>query len=128
MMRQIIYVSISTAPGRQADIDSILHQSRNNNALNGVTGLLWVRGDRYLQVLEGSPEAVDFVMSRIVDDPRHSGICVLIERDIERPEFGSWSMALRQGSETVAELDARIGEMVARRSDEVKACFTDFLA
>lgn len=124
-MRQLIYTSTSTPPGRQADSDDI-YQSRNNNALNGVTGLLWVREDRYLQILEGNREAVDFVMERIARDLRHRDICILVKRDVDRREFGSWSMALRQDGETTAELDRRVSEIIISRSDKVKACFADF--
>ncbi len=37
-MRQILYCSNSTIPGNEADLDDILSQSRNNNAIDGVTG------------------------------------------------------------------------------------------
>lgn len=57
-MRQVLYVSRSTDPGNQDGIDAILHRSRHNSAIDGMTGLLWVCGSRYLQVIEGDPLAV----------------------------------------------------------------------
>ena len=60
MLRQIIYASERTG-GREAAADElrrILEQSRHNNAIDGVTGLLWSDGRRFMQVLEGPDESV----------------------------------------------------------------------
>ena len=126
-MRQVVYVSTSTSSPRQADIDTILNQSRHNNALESVTGLLWVRQDRFLQVLEGPEEAVTFTFERIVKDARHRDVCVLVDRDLDQREFGSWSMALRHSGETEAELDGRVRELIASKPEAIHAHFDRFL-
>lgn len=126
-MRQVVYVSTSTSSPRQADIDTILNQSRHNNALESVTGLLWVRQGRFLQVLEGPEEAVTFTFDRIVKDARHRDVCVLVDRDLDQREFGSWSMALRHSGETDAELDGRVRELIASKPEAIHAHFDRFL-
>lgn len=122
-MRQFIYTSLCTAPCRQADLDDILHQSRHNNALDGLSGLLWVDGDRFLQVLEGSGEAVVAAVARIRCDTRHHAIVVLVDRAIDAREFGAWTMALRYRGETADEFDDRVRALVARKSATVAEQF-----
>ena len=126
-MRQVLYVSTSTSPPRQAVVDEILHQSRHNNALESVTGLLWVRRDRFLQVLEGPDEAIALTFERIVKDTRHRDVEVLVDRDLDQREFGSWSMALRHIGETDAELDGRVRELIASKPMAIHTHFDRFL-
>ena len=126
-MRQFLYTSVSTSPCRQADLDGILNVSRHNNALDGLSGLLWVDGDRFLQVIEGSDEAVAAAIVRILGDARHHDIQVLVDREIDRCEFGAWTMALRHGGETVDELDERVRSLILRKSVTVGEHFAALL-
>ena len=126
-MRQVLYVSTSTSPPRQAVVDAILQQSRHNNALESVTGLLWVRRDRFLQVLEGPDEAVRLTLDRIVKDPRHRDVEVLVDRDLDQREFGSWSMALRHSGETDDDVDGRVRTLIASKPNATHAHFERFL-
>ena len=92
-MRQIVY--LSTAAGRQdADtIASILAMSHERNLRDKVSGLLIAGGHRYLQVIEGPKNVVTATMKRILRDPRHLGVTLLVKRRIETRSFGGWSMA-----------------------------------
>lgn len=127
-MRQILYVSTSTDAGNQADVDAILLQSRHNSAIDGMTGLLWVCGNRYLQVIEGDPLAVGATMSRIAADPRHHDVTMMIDRKIDRREFQSWSMAFCHSGETAQQLNLRVRQMIKSSSALVRSCFDELLA
>lgn len=126
-MRQIVYVSTSTAPGNQADIDSIMLRTRHNNALDGLTGLLWVHGSRYLQVIEGDADAVVPTMKRIGSDARHCDLHTMIDRPIAHREFQSWTILFRHAMESDGEFNDRVRHAIASKSEQVKACFVELL-
>jgi hypothetical protein len=125
-MRQILYISNSTAP-EGADLVGILEQSRHNNAINGVTGLLWSDGVRFVQVFEGPDESVALTWERIQKDPRHHEIHVLVDRPIAAREFGYWSMAHRGSDEGSHVHDARVRRLVAYASPVISEPFLTML-
>ena len=127
MLRQLLYVSSSTPPQTRVALDPIYDSSRHNNALDGVTGLLLSDGYRFVQVLEGSPEAVDETMARIRQDPRHERIEVLSDKAVAAREFGQWSMADRRRGERADEFDERLRTLMRRASPEIQAAFLDLL-
>jgi hypothetical protein len=93
-MRQLLYVSSCTAPVIGEGLSTVLLQSRRNNPVNGLTGLLWTDGARFLQVLEGDEPRLLATFARIREDERHRGVVVLHHREILERTFGAWSMAL----------------------------------
>lgn len=122
-MRQLLYISSSYPRGSQADLPTILTQSRHNNAIDGVTGLLWSDGVRFLQVLEGPEESVAATFERIRGDPRHHAIVVLQERAVEQREFGGWSMAHRTADASADAFDAEMRRLLERTTDDVRGTF-----
>lgn len=127
-MRQILYVSKSVQRADQATLDTILQQSRHNNALDGLTGLLWTDGDRFAQVLEGDERAIGDVMGRIGADGRHHEMAVLQDRRIAERQFGDWSMGLR-GSGAEADLyDARMRRALDATSDAIRNVFSSLVS
>lgn len=83
--------SLDLEPGDLADI----HQAaRHLNALDGISGLLVFDGTRFLQVIEGSEEAIDSLVERLRRDRRHSALEIRDERPVERRSFPDWSMEL----------------------------------
>lgn len=125
-MRQIVYASHASGDGR-ADLHAILEQSRHNNALDGVTGLLWSDGRRFMQVLEGPDESVGPTFDRISADPRHGAIEVLSDREIGDREFGYWSMAFRERRDTSDDVEERMRRRIADASDTVRDAFERLL-
>lgn len=55
-------------------------------------GLLLSNDLEFMQCLEGPRDAVAGVYSKIVKDPRHTDIRLLVSQDIETPLFRNWSM------------------------------------
>ncbi len=127
-MRQVTYISTATATMTDADVDAILAVSRRNNAAAGVTGLLLYDGRRFLQALEGAPEAVERAYQRIRLDPRHRAVVLLSGGEVEQRAFGAWSMAAervaaRSGGSVTEAVDA-LTESVADAN--VRALFRSF--
>lgn len=127
-MRQILYVSTSTVPGDRADLSGILNQSRHNNAVDGITGLLWSDGTHFLQVIEGPDDSVAATFARIGQDSRHTDITVLLDRQIAVHEFGGWSMVHRRSNEAADAYDAQVRRLLSRASQPVQAQFLALIA
>lgn len=123
-MFQLVYVSTART-GAPVDLPGILLASRTNNRRDGVTGLLYFDGSRFLQALEGPQASVKAVFDRISADDRHCGIVVLSTRDIEEREFGDWAMAHRLTGEE-ASLLARLDWLLANASPHVRGVFESF--
>jgi len=122
-VKQLLYISSSTPGHTPADLPRILEQSRHNNAIDGITGLLWSDGRRFLQVLEGPDESVTAAFSRIGADPRHRAIVVLSDRTVTEREFGGWGMALRNAGEGAPEFDQRVRALLSEASPQVAGTF-----
>lgn len=67
-------------------------------------------------------------MSRIAADSRHYDIVMMIDRDVDRREFQSWSMAFCHRSETALQLNLRVRQMIKSSSALVRSCFDELLA
>lgn len=127
-MRQILYVSTSTAANGKAEVGAIVEQSRHNNAIDGITGLLWTDGARFLQVLEGPEDSVESTFARIGRDRRHREVTVMLDRTIDAREFGGWSMAQRFKGDSAEGFDARVRRLLLGASEEVREPFLDLVA
>jgi hypothetical protein len=73
-------------------LNNILATSRRNNMRDNITGSLVVRGDIYLQLLEGPRDAVTKTFQRILSDDRHADVVLIGSGDIKVRQFGNWAM------------------------------------
>ncbi len=92
-LRRLIYASRAVAHDPQADTHDILAESRRNNGIDGISGILWSSGGQYLQLLEGPTESVTEAFDRIRHDPRHTDIRILDDRQVTDRQFADWAMA-----------------------------------
>jgi hypothetical protein len=127
-VRQVVYVSLSSIPGDGADLAGILNQSRHNNAIDGVTGLLWSDGRCFLQVLEGTDDGIAACLLRIRNDSRHHSIKILFDRQIDFHEFGGWNMIHRRANERTDMHDAQMARLIASSSEGVRAQFMKLIS
>ena len=123
-MLQIVYISTATGT---VDTAAILATSRRNNARDGLTGLLYTNGKRFLQVLEGDPANVERALARIDADPRHRAMVVLSSRDVSAREFGAWAMAERVAGDDADAFVARVRALIAQSAPSVRATFDGFV-
>lgn len=124
-MYQLVYISSAT-PGEAISVGDILIASRRNNTRDGITGLLYSNGKRFLQALEGPEDKVLAAMARIQGDKRHRAVVVLSRRAIEAREFGDWAMAHGGGDADDAAMIARIEKLVENAAPDVRATFESF--
>jgi hypothetical protein len=93
-LRSLAYTSLARLDLDENDLARIRESARHLNALDGITGLLVFNGSRFLQVVEGSPEAIDDLLVRLGSDDRHSAIEIRDDRAVDRRSFPDWSMEL----------------------------------
>ncbi len=127
-MRQILYVSMSTVPGDKADLAGILEQSRHNNALDGITGLLWSDGRSFVQAFEGPRRSVASTLERITADPRHHSLTILSDKLITEREFGDWNMVYRRSTDALDIYDRKISRLLRNASAAVRLQFQELIA
>ncbi|MEN8710676.1 MAG: BLUF domain-containing protein [Arenicellales bacterium] len=93
-MHLIIYTSEYI--GRGEDIDDVLadivSRSKINNSQHDITGLLFYHGRRFIQVLEGSRDSLEGLMSILEQDHRHQNIERIVDQEIKKRAFQEWSM------------------------------------
>ncbi len=92
MLVRLLYASRAAQTLTQAVIDSILEQSRRNNSVQGITGMLCYSEDIFLQVLEGGRDQVCERFNAIVRDPRHASLHILTYEEVSERRFGGWTM------------------------------------
>lgn len=88
-----IYCSASTNDNLTDDeLETILEQSRQNNARADITGVLLYHDGSFFQVLEGDRTAVAALFQKIAKDDRHTKVTKIVVEPIEERSFGEWSM------------------------------------
>jgi hypothetical protein len=92
-IRQVVYSSSSTALLTPQDLAEILDVARRNNEDADITGMLLYRRGQFLQVLEGPEEQLASLLAKLVKDPRHHHVQVLLDGYVGARAFGAWSMA-----------------------------------
>ena len=92
MLVRLMYASRAAAEVDQDMLLAILRKSKTDNPGLGVTGVLCCSGGVFLQVLEGGRSAVNRLYNRIVADPRHRDVELLLYQEIAERRFAGWSM------------------------------------
>ena len=104
MLVRCLYASRTVGPLTPDVMDSILEQSRRNNPRLGITGMLCVSGDVFIQVLEGGRDAICELYKMIVSDHRHTNVRMLVFEEITERRFGNWTM----GHVNIAKVNASL--------------------
>jgi hypothetical protein len=95
MVLSIVYSSTATVPFGDDELVGLLATSRDNNAVDGLTGMLLFHDGRFLQVLEGPDEAVRSRLGVIAVDERHTDVRVLLEEELNERRFPDWTMGFQ---------------------------------
>lgn len=91
----IIYFSASASLLREADLLTLLEQSRHDNAKAGITGILLFDRGSIVQVIEGEKEAIEALFGRIERDYRHTNVTKVFDGPISQRLFADWNMGYR---------------------------------
>lgn len=112
LLRTVVYCS-SAAEGVDATIVAqIIATAQRHNARHGITGILVSGAGLFFQWLEGPPDAVAALMSRIALDSRHNTVVTLTESDDVRERvFGQWDMELVAAEGIREVLNDALGEV-----------------
>lgn len=94
MLVRLLYASRVPGTVTPGLLDAIFETSSARNAEWGVTGVLCVceTGNLFMQVLEGSRDAVNRLYANIVRDPRHRDPLLLAYEEISERRFSAWRM------------------------------------
>jgi hypothetical protein len=122
----IIYCSAASVSFDEAQIPAILAQSRTNNGIRNVTGMLLYIQRSFFQVLEGDAATVNAVYANIQLDPRHYRVTQIIAEPIVRRSFGEWTMGFStlgslQAGELLGENDFFASASCLQRMNEGRA-------
>ena len=90
----VTYTSLARLDLQESDLEDIHRSAREQNALDGVTGLLVFNGTHFLQIIEGSEDAIEDLIDRLRRDSRHTGFEIRDRRKIDERSFPDWSMEL----------------------------------
>ncbi|MDR6993282.1 BLUF domain-containing protein [Luteimonas sp. 3794] len=93
MIRQLLYRSGQLYEFTTAEMVRLLRQSRDDNARDGIGGMLLSQDGLFMQLLEGPAVAVDALYARIASDPRHCEVRLLVRGERRMPLLPGWSMA-----------------------------------
>ena len=93
-LKTLTYTSRARLDLGDSELAEIHQTARHFNALDAISGLLLFDGSRFLQIVEGTEDAVDNLVERLRMDPRHSAFEIRDERYMEQRSFPDWSMEL----------------------------------
>lgn len=82
----------SDANGIEPTVARILMQSRRNNPKEKIGGVLYFGDGCFFQCLEGSADVVNALITKIMQDERHSDVQILKVIPITQRAFNNWSM------------------------------------
>lgn len=96
-MFRILYLSTANELFSSGDLSELLQKAKARNDAAHITGMLVHSDGDFLQVLEGEPENVIEVYSRISVDPRHRDIS-LLQRGLAYGDrlFPNWAMGFKR--------------------------------
>jgi hypothetical protein len=92
MLVRLLYASRASEPAPPTLVEDILATSLENNARNGITGVLCYGNGIFMQALEGGRMAVSRLYQSIARDPRHRDVVLLHYEEILEREFAGWAM------------------------------------
>lgn len=117
-MIRLLYISHVAPAVTDQQVQNILTSARQNNPINGITGVLVHGGGLFMQVLEGPEEKVLRQYVRILDDQRHSDARILHISPANSRIFEKWSMGEINGNPLQFQ---HIADFRARRLEVVQA-------
>lgn len=131
-LKMLTYTSRAQLDLSEADMARIHESARHLNSLDGITGLLLFDGVRFLQIVEGSEEAVDELIERLRRDARHLSLEVRDERFVRSRSFPDWTMELVRTSpgfgQARGDIAALLPEQTLSEVRELALRMTDELA
>jgi len=89
---RLTYISRYNTKNANIEVARILEQARRNNERSGVTGVLVMNENYFLQVIEGARPVINNLLRKLVNDERHFDLEVIDCRAVEERYWNKWSM------------------------------------
>ncbi len=86
------YASRANPDVSAKDFNEILQQAQENNAANGITGMLTFNKDYFLQTIEGPRAQINRLLYGLIADQRHHDLQLIETRELKHREWAKWSM------------------------------------
>lgn len=93
-LRLIVYLSSVVQLLSESELEEILELARCRNAEANITGLLLYAEGNVIQAIEGPPDGLRQLYSKILADTRHRGVITLLDKPTDKRIFSNWSMGL----------------------------------
>jgi len=90
----VTYTSLARLDLQESDLEDIHLIAREQNSVDGITGLLVFNGTHFLQSSKASESAIEDLIERLRKDPRHTGFEIRDRRKVDARSFPDWSMEL----------------------------------
>ena len=91
-MKRLIYCSQAAYDLAPGELVALLDHARVRNAESGLTGMLLYSSQSFLQMVEGDAGAIEATYARILADPRHTNLRLLMDADVPARLFPDWTM------------------------------------
>lgn len=94
-MYYLVYVSYAIKPFTEKGLQKLLVHCRNNNKVNGITGILLYIEGKFVQILEGEKEKIITLFEKIQKDRRHHKVSRILEGPMGERNFPNFLMGSR---------------------------------
>ncbi|MEM0968016.1 MAG: BLUF domain-containing protein [Verrucomicrobiota bacterium] len=99
---RLIYRSIADeAFLRPGSLQEMVNMASESNQLAGITGVLVLSGDHFLQCLEGPTKFVNELYGKIIQDPRHRQVELIHYAEVTGTSFYDWGMKILRLDESL---------------------------
>jgi len=119
-MKLIMYASTAViepnVTGTPTGLSSIVSECRKNNPIYEITGALYYRHRKYLQIVEGESGRIDHLMSNILNDSRHKQCIIQIDVEVKKRVFPKWQCQLNM----VVERDIYLRQFLVSYADQLR--------
>ncbi|MBF0210426.1 MAG: EAL domain-containing protein [Desulfamplus sp.] len=128
----VIYISRASESISQEEINKILKASRKNNSERSITGFLIYNNGYFMQLIEGRREVIEAVLGKVIDDPRHRDVNIILRTFNERRLFTDWTMGFWNMKEAGSQIDFSTWQKhtfsLLDISNDAKLCYSLFEA
>lgn len=91
-MIRLVYVSTCIHGLHLQDVQSIVATAQSRNQVAGISGMLCWSGEFFLQCLEGERDRVTHCFGKIMADPRHHSVELIVSSPTAVRWFSTWGM------------------------------------
>jgi hypothetical protein len=113
----VLYRSRTRQAPTEADLQTLLEQSRTYNAQQQITGLLLYSDGQFVQLVEGPEAVVRSLYARIRADARHTQVVTVSDGPAPQRWFADWHMAF--GNVEALELHQTLGALATQARPQV---------